>query len=59
MSHSHHDPLYEEIMEICGQDPALCYQCGKCSGNGRVPHWSRFWPCVSCFGVDTAFLRNP
>ena len=36
MSHSHHDPLYEEIMEICGQDPALCYQCGKCSAGCPV-----------------------
>ena len=40
MSHSHHDPLYEEIMEICGQDPSLCYQCGKCSAGCPVREYA-------------------
>lgn len=31
MSHAVHDPIYQEIIELSGQDPALCYQCGKCS----------------------------
>lgn len=35
--HSHHiNPLLEELMEITEQNPADCYQCGKCSAGCPV-----------------------
>jgi heterodisulfide reductase subunit C2 len=33
---THKHPIVEELIEITGQDPADCYQCGKCSAGCPV-----------------------
>ncbi len=45
MGHHHHKhPILEEIIEITGQDPALCYQCGKCSAGCPVREFAECAP---------------
>jgi heterodisulfide reductase subunit C2 len=34
--HSHSHTFADTVAEITGQDPALCYQCGKCSAGCPV-----------------------
>ncbi|MHC1738034.1 MAG: 4Fe-4S dicluster domain-containing protein [Ignavibacteriaceae bacterium] len=36
MSHKKIDPVIQDIIDLTGQDPALCYQCGKCSAGCPV-----------------------
>lgn len=36
MHSTHIDPFLEELKSLSGQDPAQCYQCGKCSAGCPV-----------------------
>lgn len=36
MQTHHADPFIEELTALSGQNPALCYQCGKCSAGCAV-----------------------
>jgi heterodisulfide reductase subunit C len=36
MHSTHSDPFLEELTTLSGQDPAQCYQCGKCSAGCPV-----------------------
>lgn len=43
-NHHHKHPILEEIIEITGQNPNLCYQCGKCSAGCPVREFSDIAP---------------
>ena len=43
-NHHHLNPILEEIIEITGQNPNLCYQCGKCSAGCPVREFSDIAP---------------
>jgi heterodisulfide reductase subunit C2 len=36
MHHAHPNTFSDDIAELTGQDPSLCYQCGKCSAGCPV-----------------------
>ncbi|MGA2296933.1 MAG: 4Fe-4S dicluster domain-containing protein [FCB group bacterium] len=41
---THKNPIVEEIIEITGQDPSICYQCGKCSAGCPVREFALLPP---------------
>lgn len=44
MHEVHKDPFIEELIAITGQDPAQCYQCGKCSAGCPVREFAEDAP---------------
>lgn len=44
MHEVHKDPFIEELTAITGQDPAQCYQCGKCSAGCPVREFAEDAP---------------
>jgi heterodisulfide reductase subunit C2 len=42
--HAHEKTVYDEIVELTGQDPALCYQCGKCSAGCPIRDYMEVSP---------------
>jgi heterodisulfide reductase subunit C2 len=40
MDHHHERTFCDDVAELTGQDPALCYQCGKCSAGCPVRQYT-------------------
>lgn len=44
MSSSHLPEFIQEVVDLTGQDPALCYQCGKCSAGCPMREFAEIAP---------------